>query len=135
MRIAHPQADHRPPTPQGPLLSTRQRGPRHGSALLTWVDLNLLGDRVPLLCCPLLEPGDVLWVDRTPSKRKVRLSWGFLVRPIALKLDHGQVLGRLDVLGIKTPLLDVRLVLLQTVTKEFQYGEPGGKGLLGGSGR
>lgn len=66
----------------------------------------------PLLGCPLLKPIDILWIHWSPTEDEACLFWWVLILSSSLGLDHGHVLGRLGVLGVQVPFLDLRFVLL-----------------------
>jgi hypothetical protein len=65
-----------------------------------------------LLLSPLLEPGYVFGVHHSSSQDELRLFGRAGGLALPHRLDHEHVLGRLDVLGIEVPLLQLRLVLL-----------------------
>ena len=67
-----------------------------------------------LLQRSLLKPGDVLWIHRPSSEGEAGLLGGVLALPLSLNLDHGYVFGRLGVLCVEIPLLELGLVLLLT---------------------
>lgn len=65
-----------------------------------------------LLLRPLFESGYVLGIHHPSSQDEACLFWRVLGLPFSYCLDHEHVLGRFDVLGVKVPLLQLRLVLL-----------------------
>ena len=84
--------------------------------------------KLSLLYLPFLKACDILRVHWPSSKDKARILRGVPSLPLPLQFDHCHVLGRLNVLGVEVPLLELSLILLLAEERPVRRdGRGGGK--------